>query len=194
LFARVIWLRGMEMQNQKARDRCITFTEHRRSAGSATQRASLHPERSRDIIDLYDRVHIGTHVLITLRRIDNFVKPEEPSCWRDQVIAALSCHSEQSRLQHSGRSPQARLSVSVFRPTISCDDVSAQRSSEFVSGLIQLDIIRAGDDHHDDPAVCSRSRRGTARLFPPSRPPLIRFAGPRALRDFLTTYYGPRAE
>ena len=35
--------------------------------------------RSRDIIDLYDRVHIGTHVLITLRKIHDFVKPEEPS-------------------------------------------------------------------------------------------------------------------
>jgi hypothetical protein len=34
--------------------------------------------RSRDIIDLYDRVHIGTHVLITPRRIRDFVKPEEP--------------------------------------------------------------------------------------------------------------------
>ena len=34
--------------------------------------------RSRDIIDLYDRVHIGTHVLITPRRIHDFVKPEEP--------------------------------------------------------------------------------------------------------------------
>jgi hypothetical protein len=35
--------------------------------------------RSRDIIDLYDHVHIGTHVTITLRRIDSFVKPEEPN-------------------------------------------------------------------------------------------------------------------
>ena len=33
--------------------------------------------RSRDIIDLYDRVNIGTHVLITLRKIHDFVKPEE---------------------------------------------------------------------------------------------------------------------
>ena len=34
--------------------------------------------RSRDIIDLYDRVHIGTHVVITLQKIHDFVKPEEP--------------------------------------------------------------------------------------------------------------------
>jgi hypothetical protein len=34
--------------------------------------------RSRDVIDLYDRVHIGTHVLITLSRMQNFIKSEEP--------------------------------------------------------------------------------------------------------------------
>jgi hypothetical protein len=35
--------------------------------------------RSRDVIDLYDRIHIGTHVTITLRKISDFVKTEEPS-------------------------------------------------------------------------------------------------------------------
>ena len=75
-----IWLRGMETQNQKARDRCIyihgTPEEHR--IGKPASFGCIRM-RSRDIIDLYDRVHIGTHVTITLRRIDNFVKPEEPS-------------------------------------------------------------------------------------------------------------------
>jgi Uncharacterized protein conserved in bacteria len=80
IVSRVIWLRGMETQNQKARDRCIyihgTPEEHpNRQTGSF----GCIRMRSRDIIDLYDRVHIGTHVTITLRRIDNFVKPEEPS-------------------------------------------------------------------------------------------------------------------
>ena len=79
IVSRVIWLRGMETQNQKARDRCIyihgTPEEHRigRPASFGCIRM-----RSRDIIDLYDRVHIGTHVLITPRTIRDFVKPEEP--------------------------------------------------------------------------------------------------------------------
>jgi hypothetical protein len=34
--------------------------------------------RSRGIIDLYNPVHIGTHILIALRKIHNFVKPGEP--------------------------------------------------------------------------------------------------------------------
>ena len=80
IVSRVIWLRGMETQNQKARDRCIyihgTPEEHR--IGKPASFGCIRM-RSRDIIDLYDRVHIGTHVTITLRRIDNFVKPEEPS-------------------------------------------------------------------------------------------------------------------
>ena len=79
IVSRVIWLRGMEAQNQKARDRCIyihgTPEEHR--IGTPASFGCIRM-RSRDIIDLYDRVHIGTHLLITLRRIHDFVKPEEP--------------------------------------------------------------------------------------------------------------------
>jgi lipoprotein-anchoring transpeptidase ErfK/SrfK len=76
---RVIWLRGMEGQNQKARDRCIYIhgTPEERRIGTPANFGCIRM-RSRDIIDLYDRVHIGTHVLITLRRIHDFVKPEEP--------------------------------------------------------------------------------------------------------------------
>jgi len=80
IVSRVIWLRGMETQNQKARDRCIYIhgTPEERRIGNPASFGCIRM-RSRDIIDLYDRVHIGTHVTITLRRIDNFVKPEEPS-------------------------------------------------------------------------------------------------------------------
>jgi lipoprotein-anchoring transpeptidase ErfK/SrfK len=80
IVSRVIWLRGMETQNQKARDRCIYIhgTPEERRIGKPASFGCIRM-RSRDIIDLYDRVHIGTHVTITLRKIDNFVKPEEPS-------------------------------------------------------------------------------------------------------------------
>ena len=78
IISRVIWLRGMETQNQQARDRCIYIhgTPEERRIGKPASFGCIRM-RSRDIIDLYDRVHIGTHVTITLRRIDNFVKPEE---------------------------------------------------------------------------------------------------------------------
>jgi lipoprotein-anchoring transpeptidase ErfK/SrfK len=79
IVSRVIWLRGMEMQNQKARDRCIYIhgTPEERRIGNPASFGCIRM-RSRDIIDLYDRVHIGTHVLITLRKMHDFVKPEEP--------------------------------------------------------------------------------------------------------------------
>ena len=79
IVSRVIWLRGLEAQNQKARDRCIYIhgTPEERRIGRPASFGCIRM-RSRDIIDLYDRVHIGTHVLITLRRIHDFVKPEEP--------------------------------------------------------------------------------------------------------------------
>ena len=79
IVARVIWLRGMEAQNQKARNRCIYIhgTPEERRIGTPASFGCIRM-RSRDIIDLYDRVHIGTHVLITLRKMHDFVKPEEP--------------------------------------------------------------------------------------------------------------------
>ena len=80
IVSRVIWLRGMEAQNQKARDRCIYIhgTPEERRLGRPASFGCIRM-RSRDIIDLYDRVHIGTHVLITLSRMSDFVKTEEPS-------------------------------------------------------------------------------------------------------------------
>jgi len=79
IVSRVIWLRGMEAQNQKARDRCIYIhgTPEERRIGNPASFGCIRM-RSRDIIDLYDRVHIGTHVVITLSKIHDFVKPEEP--------------------------------------------------------------------------------------------------------------------
>ena len=80
IVSRVIWLRGMEVQNRAARDRCIYIhgTPEERLIGTPASFGCIRM-RSRDIIDLYDHVHIGTHVLITLRKIHDFVKPEEPS-------------------------------------------------------------------------------------------------------------------
>jgi lipoprotein-anchoring transpeptidase ErfK/SrfK len=79
IVSRVIWLRGMEAQNQKARDRCIYIhgTPEERRIGNPASFGCIRM-RSRDVIDLYDRVHIGTHVVITLQKIHDFVKPEEP--------------------------------------------------------------------------------------------------------------------
>ena len=80
IVSRVIWLRGLEAQNQKARDPCIYIhgTPEERRIGKPASFGCIRM-RSGDIIDLYDRVHIGTHVVITLRRIHDFVKVEEPS-------------------------------------------------------------------------------------------------------------------
>jgi lipoprotein-anchoring transpeptidase ErfK/SrfK len=80
IVSRVIWLRGMETRNAKARDRCIYIhgTPEERRIGKPASFGCIRM-RSRDIIDLYDRVHIGTHVVITPRKVHDFVKSEEPS-------------------------------------------------------------------------------------------------------------------
>jgi lipoprotein-anchoring transpeptidase ErfK/SrfK len=80
IVARVIWLRGMEAQNRGARDRCI-YIHGTPEEGRIGQPASFGciRMRSRDVIDLYGRVHIGTHVSIVLRKIDDLALAEEPS-------------------------------------------------------------------------------------------------------------------
>jgi lipoprotein-anchoring transpeptidase ErfK/SrfK len=80
IVARVIWLRGMEAQNRDARDRCIyihgTPEEHR--IGKPASFGCIRM-RSRDVIALYNSVHIGMHVTITRKQIGNFIQEDEPS-------------------------------------------------------------------------------------------------------------------
>lgn len=79
IITRVIWLRGMEAQNNRARDRCIYIhgTPEERRIGKPVSFGCIRM-RSKDVIALYDQVHIGMHVNITLKRINHFVKQEEP--------------------------------------------------------------------------------------------------------------------
>ena len=81
IVSRVIWLRGMEQQNRGARDRCIYIhgTPEERRIGTPASFGCIRM-RSRDVIALYDLAHIGMHVTITQRKIDNFMPhDEEPS-------------------------------------------------------------------------------------------------------------------
>jgi lipoprotein-anchoring transpeptidase ErfK/SrfK len=80
IVARVIWLRGMEAQNRDARDRCIYIhgTPEERRIGKPASFGCIRM-RSRDVIALYSSVHIGMHVTITQKRINDLLPPEEPS-------------------------------------------------------------------------------------------------------------------
>ena len=79
IVSRVIWLRGMEEQNRQARDRCIYIhgTPEERTIGRPASFGCIRM-RSKDMIALYDRVHIGMHVTITQRTLDNLIATEEP--------------------------------------------------------------------------------------------------------------------
>ena len=78
IVSRVIWLRGMESQNRLARDRCIYIhgTPEERTIGRPASFGCIRM-RSRDVIELYDRAHIGMHVTITQRKMDNFTRPSD---------------------------------------------------------------------------------------------------------------------
>jgi lipoprotein-anchoring transpeptidase ErfK/SrfK len=79
IVSRVIWLRGMEQQNAGAHDRCIYIhgTPEERNIGKAASFGCIRM-RSRDVIALYDRVHIGMHVTVTPKQIDELLPREGP--------------------------------------------------------------------------------------------------------------------
>jgi len=80
IVSRVIWLRGMEQENSRARDRCIYIhdTPEERRIGTPASFGCIRM-RSHDVIALYDLAHIGMHVTVTPKRVADFIRPEEPS-------------------------------------------------------------------------------------------------------------------
>ena len=80
IVSRMIWLRGMEQQNAAARDRCIYIhgTPEERNIGKAASFGCIRM-RSRDIMALYDRVHIGMHVTVSEKPLEELVPGEKPT-------------------------------------------------------------------------------------------------------------------
>jgi lipoprotein-anchoring transpeptidase ErfK/SrfK len=80
IISRVIWLRGMERQNSAAHDRCIYIhgTPEERHIGKPFSFGCIRM-RSRDVIELYDSVHVGMHVTIREKPIDELLPRENPT-------------------------------------------------------------------------------------------------------------------
>lgn len=80
IVSRVIWLRGKEDQNRNSHRRCIYIhgTAEERRVGKPASYGCIRM-RSRDVIALYERAHIGMHVIVTPKRLDEVLPPEEPS-------------------------------------------------------------------------------------------------------------------
>ena len=80
IVSRVIWLRGMDGTTANTRDRCIYIhgTAEERLIGRRASFGCVRM-RSKDVITLYSLVHIGTHVRITAKPLQDFLPPEEPS-------------------------------------------------------------------------------------------------------------------
>ena len=78
IVSRVLWLRGKEEQNRNARDRCIYIhgTAEERRIGRRASYGCIRM-KSKDVIALYGKVHIGTPVLISAKRLAEFLPAEE---------------------------------------------------------------------------------------------------------------------
>jgi lipoprotein-anchoring transpeptidase ErfK/SrfK len=80
IVSRVIWLRGMDGTTANARDRCIYIhgTAEEQRVGRRASFGCIRM-RSKDVIVLYNLVHIGTHVRLSAKSLHDFLPPEEPS-------------------------------------------------------------------------------------------------------------------
>jgi lipoprotein-anchoring transpeptidase ErfK/SrfK len=80
IVSRVIWLRGMDGTTANTRDRCIYIhgTAEEQRIGSRASFGCIRM-RSKDVVVLYNLVHIGTHVRISTKPLQDFLPPEEPS-------------------------------------------------------------------------------------------------------------------
>jgi hypothetical protein len=80
IVSRVIWLRGMEGATAHTLDRCIYIhgTAEEQRIGYRASFGCIRM-RSKDVIVLYNLVHIGTHVRISAKPLQDFLPPEEPS-------------------------------------------------------------------------------------------------------------------
>jgi hypothetical protein len=66
IVSRIMWLRGMEKENKNAYGRCIYIhgTAEERNVGKPVSYGCIRM-KSRDVIDLFDRLPIGSRVLVT---------------------------------------------------------------------------------------------------------------------------------
>ncbi len=89
IVSRVLWLRGKETQNRNARDRCIYIhgTAEERRIGKRVSFGCIRM-RSKDVVALYERVHIGTQVLIAEQRLSEFLPRKSQRCWHDRTSSA----------------------------------------------------------------------------------------------------------
>lgn len=80
IVSRVIWLRGMDGTTVNTRDRCIYIhgTAEEQRIGRRASFGCIRM-RSKDVIVLYNLVHIGTHVRISAKSLHDFLPSEEPS-------------------------------------------------------------------------------------------------------------------
>ncbi|MBA2623522.1 MAG: L,D-transpeptidase [Chthoniobacterales bacterium] len=80
IVSRVLWLRGAEDQNRNAHDRCIYIhgTAEEERVGRRASFGCVRM-RSKDVIALYSRVHIGTRVTISEKRLSDLLPAEAPT-------------------------------------------------------------------------------------------------------------------
>ena len=78
IVSRVLWLRGKEDRNRNARERCIYIhgTAEEKRIGKPASFGCIRM-KSKDVIELYTRVHIGTPVRISDKRIAELLPAEE---------------------------------------------------------------------------------------------------------------------
>lgn len=80
IVTRVMWLRGLQSCNQNAYQRCIYIhgTPEERKVGKRVSYGCIRM-RSKDVVDLFEKVHVGTPVTISTERLSALVPQTQSS-------------------------------------------------------------------------------------------------------------------
>lgn len=74
IVTRVIWLQGLEAHNQNTHGRCIYIhgTPEERNIGKRTSYGCIRM-RSKDVIELFEKVRVGTQVMISTEKLSKLL-------------------------------------------------------------------------------------------------------------------------
>lgn len=120
IVTRILWLKGKESQNQNAYGRYIYIhgTPEERNIGRPASFGCIRM-RSQDVVDLYERVGVGTEVVITTKGLPKAETPRAPEAApaEEPPVEMLDPMAPPASLEEAERKPLFASVASRFRRT-----------------------------------------------------------------------------
>lgn len=177
IVSRIMWLRGMEPQNKNAYQRCIYIhgTADEADVGRAVSYGCIRM-KSRDVVDLFNMLPIGSRVYITEASLPSAVKPEPaPSAPPASPQPPLPLNPEGSRppppaatlAQNSSRTPREPPAVAI--PQRRQSEVATQQRRQPEVATPQRRQSEVATQQRRQPEVATQQRRQSPEPAAPQR-------------------------